>query len=65
MVVGWFGRDRVPRPGIHRRAEDLADSPEPESLHVGDYLEFRYNRSVRGLVALLLWIGSLSILAVS
>lgn len=30
---------------------------------VGDYLEFRYNRSVRGLVALLLWIGSLSILA--
>ncbi|HWO01685.1 MAG TPA: sodium:solute symporter family protein [Blastocatellia bacterium] len=30
---------------------------------VGDYLEFRYNRTVRGLVALLLWIGSLSILA--
>ena len=30
---------------------------------VGDYLEFRYNRSVRGLVALLLCIGSLSILA--
>lgn len=30
---------------------------------IGDYLEFRYNRSVRGLVALLLWIGSLSILA--
>jgi len=30
---------------------------------VGDYLEFRYNRSVRGLVALLLWAGSLSILA--
>jgi SSS family solute:Na+ symporter len=30
---------------------------------VGDYLEFRYNRSVRGLAALLLWIGSLAILA--
>ncbi|MBS1787095.1 MAG: sodium:solute symporter family protein [Acidobacteria bacterium] len=30
---------------------------------VGDYLEFRYDRSVRGLVALLLWIGSLAILA--
>jgi SSS family solute:Na+ symporter len=30
---------------------------------VGDYLEFRYNRAVRGLVALLLWFGSLSILA--
>ena len=30
---------------------------------VGDYLEFRYHRNVRGLVALLLWFGSLSILA--
>jgi SSS family solute:Na+ symporter len=30
---------------------------------VGDYLEFRYNRAVRGLVALLLWIGALAILA--
>jgi len=30
---------------------------------VGDYLEFRYDRSVRGLAALLLWIGSLAILA--
>ena len=30
---------------------------------VGDYLEFRYNRSVRGLVALLLWCGTLAILA--
>lgn len=30
---------------------------------VGDYLQFRYDRNVRGLVALLLWLGSLSILA--
>jgi solute:Na+ symporter, SSS family len=30
---------------------------------VGDYLEFRYNRTMRGLVAVLLWFGSLSILA--
>ncbi len=30
---------------------------------VGDYLEYRYNRSVRGLAALLLWFGSLAILA--
>lgn len=30
---------------------------------VGDYLEFRYDRRVRGLVAALLWIGSLMILA--
>jgi solute:Na+ symporter, SSS family len=30
---------------------------------VGDYLEFRYNRQVRLLVAVLLWAGSLAILA--
>ncbi|HKQ77377.1 MAG TPA: sodium:solute symporter family protein [Blastocatellia bacterium] len=30
---------------------------------VGDYLEFRYNRTMRGLVAILLWFGSLAILA--
>jgi SSS family solute:Na+ symporter len=30
---------------------------------VGDYLEFRYNSSVRGIIAALLWIGSLFILA--
>ncbi len=30
---------------------------------VGDYLDLRYGPSVRGMVALLLWIGTLSILA--
>jgi len=30
---------------------------------VGDYLEFRYNRTVRGVAALLLWLGTLTILA--
>lgn len=30
---------------------------------VGDYLEFRYDRRVRTLVAILLWFGSLAILA--
>lgn len=30
---------------------------------VGDYLEFRYDRRVRGLVALFLWIGAMAILA--
>lgn len=32
-------------------------------LTVGDYLEHRYDRRVRGLVSLLLWMGSLAILA--
>jgi len=30
---------------------------------VGDYLEFRYSPSIRGIVSLLLWIGSMFILA--
>lgn len=30
---------------------------------VGDYLEFRFNRTVRAMMALLLWAGSLAILA--
>ena len=30
---------------------------------VGDYLELRYGPSVRGIIALLLWVGSLAILA--
>ena len=30
---------------------------------VGDFLEYRYHRSVRGLIAVLLWIGTLMILA--
>src|SRR5437667_1434238 len=30
---------------------------------VGDYLEFRYSRSVRAIVSALLWVGSLAILA--
>ncbi len=36
---------------------------ENDLYTVGDYLEFRYNRTVRALVALLLWAGSLAILA--
>src|SRR5438876_6190728 len=30
---------------------------------VGDYLEFRYNAAVRGIIAALLWIGAVFILA--
>jgi SSS family solute:Na+ symporter len=37
---------------------------EAEGLHtVGDYLELRYSRGVRGTVAVLLWLGTLAILA--
>src|SRR5205085_6327159 len=34
---------------------------EQNLFTVGDYLEFRYDRRVRGLVAALLWLGSLAI----
>lgn len=36
---------------------------EHELMTVGDYLEFRYDRTVRGIIAVLLWIGTLAILA--
>ncbi|MDX2031040.1 MAG: sodium:solute symporter family protein [Blastocatellia bacterium] len=36
---------------------------ENDLYTVGDYLEFRFSRAVRGLVAVLLWLGSLAILA--
>jgi SSS family solute:Na+ symporter len=32
-------------------------------LTVGDYLEYRYDKRVRGLIAILLWLGALAILA--
>lgn len=51
MLAWWIG------PAIRRiaAAHDLRT--------VGDYLEFRYSASVRGIVALLLWFGTLAILA--
>jgi SSS family solute:Na+ symporter len=36
---------------------------EHDLRSVGDYLEFRYSATVRGIIALLLWIGSIFILA--
>lgn len=44
-------------PAIRRVAE------KHDLRTVGDYLEFRYDRSIRAAVALLLWVGSLAILA--
>ena len=43
------------------RIRDLAE--RWQFLTVGDFLEFRYNRAVRALSALLLWAGTLAILA--
>ena len=30
---------------------------------IGDYLEFRYSRTMRGVIAVLLWVGAIFILA--
>jgi SSS family solute:Na+ symporter len=44
-------------PRLHRLAA------EHGFLTVGDFLEWRFDRSVRGLVSAILWVGTLSILA--
>ena len=47
----------VVAPRLHRLASERG------FLTVGDYLEARFDRTVRGLVAVILWLGTLSILA--
>jgi len=47
----------VVAPRLHRLASERG------FLTVGDFLESRFDRSVRGVVATILWIGTLSILA--
>lgn len=51
VLALWIG------PAMRRVAE------KHDLRTVGDYLELRYNASVRGMVAVLLWFGSLAILA--
>jgi SSS family solute:Na+ symporter len=51
ILALWIG------PAIRRIAA------EHDLRTVGDYLEFRYNRAVRGVISALLWIGSIAILA--
>jgi len=51
VLAFWIG------PAIRRVAADH------DLRTVGDYLEFRYDRSVRAIMSALLWIGSLAILA--
>lgn len=51
VLALWLG------PRIWRVARDHS------LLTVGDYLEFRYGPSVRGCIAVLLWLGTLAILA--
>jgi len=51
VLAFWIG------PSIRREAA-------AHSLRtVGDYLEYRYSRTVRGIIATLLWFGSIAILA--
>jgi solute:Na+ symporter, SSS family len=51
VLALWIG------PAIRRVAE------RHDLRTVGDYLEFRYNATVRGVIAALLWVGSIFILA--
>jgi SSS family solute:Na+ symporter len=56
-AVGCVLLGLVVAPRLHRLASERG------FLTVGDFLEARFDRSVRGLVAVILWIGTLSILA--
>jgi solute:Na+ symporter, SSS family len=56
-AVGCLLLGLVVAPRLHRLASERG------FLTVGDFLESRFDRSVRGLVAVILWIGTLSILA--
>lgn len=56
-AIGCVLLGLVVAPRLHRLASARG------FLTVGDFLESRFDRSVRGLVAVILWIGTLSILA--
>jgi len=56
-AVGCLVLGLVVAPRLHRLASERG------WLTVGDFLEDRYDRSVRGLVGAVLWLGTLAILA--
>jgi SSS family solute:Na+ symporter len=56
-ALGCVGLGLLVAPRLHRLAA------EHGFLTVGDFLEWRFDRSVRGLVSLILWFGTLAILA--
>jgi SSS family solute:Na+ symporter len=56
-ALGSVGLGLFVAPRLHRLAAQHG------FLTVGDYLEARYDRSVRGLIGAVLWLGTLSILA--
>ncbi len=56
-ALGCLGLGLVIAPRMHRLAAAHG------FLTVGDFLEWRFDRSVRGLVSLILWFGTLAILA--
>jgi SSS family solute:Na+ symporter len=56
-AIGCLFLGLVVAPRLHRLAAERG------LLTVGDFLEWRFDRSVRGLVAAILWLGTLAILA--
>lgn len=52
LVLAWFVAPRIWR-----------EAAAHQDLTVGDFLERRYGRAMRGLVAVLIWLGTLTILA--
>ena len=56
-AIGCLFLGLVVAPRLHRLAAERG------LLTVGDFLEWRFDRSVRGLVSAILWVGTLAILA--
>jgi len=63
VVVGRIRGHWIAHSGQHGRTEIWALAARNGWRTVGDFLDHRYSRSVRGLIAVLLWAGTLMILA--
>ena len=63
MVVVRVGGDRLPGLGLVIAPRLYRLASEHRFLTVGDFLEWRFDRSVRVLIAAVLWLGTLALLA--
>ena len=63
LVVVGLRRDRLPRDGSRGRAAAASAGHGARVPDGGDFLEWRFDRSVRVLIAAVLWAGTLALLA--
>ena len=63
MVVVWLGGDRLPGSRAPGRARMHRLAAEHRFYTVGDFLEWRFDRVVRVMIAAILWLGTAALLA--